>query len=477
MKNGAWACFLALPIVFSAALPDEAAAQTKPVAESRIEGIEETIKALSEELKALKAENKRLEEEKVGREELSARAASSEESGVGSAVTQGPDMSFPRGPSFKVGDTNIRIGGYVKADAFYDVGPQGGAARFDPGIPLDGTQPQDDGEFSFSAAETRVNISTASPAGDYGNVVTFVEAQFFDLGSFNSSQTIANTLDFELRHAWGQLGTKDLNVRAGQDWSTFIDPVTYPENNDFAVPAGASFLRQPQVRLTTKAGPGTLAVAVENPESDLTAFNGTTTGGLNLGGGLGNSTFGGDEAPDFITRYSLNGDFGRLNFFGLARLLSVDRASLAGADDTALGWGLGVSGKIKTFGKDNVRFALNGGDGIGRYIFDAQNSGAFVTAAGNLETQFAYGGYLSYQHFWTDTVRSNATFGHTEINLDDANTLGGANESLSSVHLNLMWNPVPRVRIGAEYIYAMRDVQDGREGDFSRIQASARFDF
>lgn len=465
-----------LSIACTVGLPTVVLAQ--PVAESRIKRIETTIRALSGELQNLRIENKRLKKEKVSRKELPALTSGPAKPGIGSLVTQGPNLFYPSGPSLKIGNTNVRIGGYVKLDAFYDLGPQGGAARFDPAIPLDGTQPQRDGEFTFSAAETRLNVGTVTPAGDYGNLVTFVEAQFFDLGSFNSGQAIANGLDFGLRHAWGKLGTKNFSVLAGQTWSTFIDPVTYPENNDFAVPSGASFMRQPMVRLNIKAGSGTLSLAIENPESDLTAFTGLTTGGLNLGGGLANSTFGGDEAPDFVSRYSMTGDFGRLNLFGVARVLSVDRAVLAGANDTAFGWGLGVSGKIKTYvGKDNLRFAFNAGDGIGRYIFNAQNSAAFVTAAGKLKTQFAYGGYLSYQHFWSNTLRSNLTVGRTEINLDSANTLAGANKTLSSIHANLMWNPVPRVRVGVEYIYSKREVQDGRDGDFSRIQTSMRFDF
>ena len=49
----------------------------------------------------------------------------------------------------------------------------------------------------------------------------------------------------------------------------------YPDTVDFFGPAGASFKRQGQVRLTYHDGPWLFAVAAENPETDLTHWHNT----------------------------------------------------------------------------------------------------------------------------------------------------------------------------------------------------------
>src|SRR5260370_28250386 len=46
-----------------------------------------------------------------------------------------------------------------------------------------------------------------------------------------------------------------------------------------------------------------------------------------------------------------------------------------GKKDSVFGWGVNVSTGVKTFGKDNVVFAVAGGHGVSRYIQDTSGLG------------------------------------------------------------------------------------------------------
>ena len=43
--------------------------------------------------------------------------------------------------------------------------------------------------------------------------------------------------------------------------------------------------------------------------------------------------------------------------------------------------------------------------------------------------------------------------------------------------MNLIWNPIAPVNLGAEYILGRRVVQDGRQGNLNRFQLSAQYAF
>ena len=91
----------------------------------------------------------------------------------------------------------------------------------------------------------------------------------------------------------------------------------------------------------------------------------------------------------------------------------------ADSTDDALLWGLGFSGRLNLWDKDNLRFHFNGGDGIGRYLLGVALAGAgsavYDTANNELDTVAAYGGYLAYQHYWIGKWRSNLVVGFDHV--------------------------------------------------------------
>ena len=56
----------------------------------------------------------------------------------------------------------------------------------------------------------------------------------------------------------------------------------------------------------------------------------------------------------------------------------------------------------------------------------------------------------------------------------DADSLAKAYQS---VHANLNYLPTPKLSLGGELIYANKEVEDGREGDLSRLQFAVKYAF
>ena len=115
------------------------------------------------------------------------------------------------------------------------------------------------------ARQSRFRIKSKSDTA-VGQVRTLIEGDFEGAGG---NELFSNSTSFRLRHAWGEWDiTPNTTIGIGQTWSNFMNLFAYPDTVDFFGPAGASFARQGQVRLTYTSGPILFAIAVENPETD-----------------------------------------------------------------------------------------------------------------------------------------------------------------------------------------------------------------
>ena len=421
---------------------------------------------IKQQLKLLRQQNKLLMERIDKLEE----SYNEQSKAIAKLPDNPPEDKPPKssGLSTIIKGTEVKIHGFVKADAIYDIGPKSGDRINYLGIPLDGTDAAENtGHMRFHARETRVNIQSTTPT-DYGLLKFKVEADFFGGGtnSIPGSEVISNSYDFRLRQAFGSLG----GVLLGQTWSTYVDVKSFPENLDFSNDTGQAFLRQSQIRYTHSFENNiSVAVALENPETDFIDENGAVR--LNQK----------DSMPDLTTRIIYKDIWGHVSVQGMLRELSVDDGVNS---DSTLGYGIGTSGSINIFDKDRIRFHFSFGEGIGRYLQEAANSGAVVLNPGtsdvDIVSQFAYGGYLGYQHKWLPNLRSNFNAGYLKINWNK-NLLAGVadtrNTEFKSFHTNLIWSITPKLDMGIEYAMATRKQENGESGDISRIQFSGKFKF
>lgn len=357
-------------------------------------------------------------------------------------------------------DTDVRLGGYIKADVVYsDVGA-GSNSDFDRyfyprAIPVGPAADKSTDKVMFTAKQSRlfVKTKTATPVGD---LKIYLEGDFYGDGG---NQVVSNSSTWRLRHAYGEIG----NLLAGQTWSTFMDAGALPETIDFGGPAAQIFIRQAQVRWTQPFNWGSLQVAVENPE---TYFISSETGT--------SSTFDNERIPDMIGRVNYNSDFGKFSLAVMGREYRIDNDV---ASDSTYAGAVSAAGTVPTFGKDDLRFMLNYGNGLGRYMYTNFEGAALDVENDEIEQVDQWGGFLAYRHYWMDNLRSSLVYSYGEADNDTDVVPETVNKRFQSIHANLIWSPIPAVNLGLEYLYGQRELENDEDGDLNRIQFGAQYSF
>jgi hypothetical protein len=385
----------------------------------------------------------------------------------------------------KVNEIDIQYGGYVKLDALYsvfsdgDVATPGGLRDFyaPSAIPVAGSSAAED-EHSFldvHAKETRFFFKMdAHLAG--ARVGGYLEMDFIS-NPGTGTEVVTNAYNPALRRAFLTYN----NWLFGQDWSTFQGLQSLPDTIDFVrwPTDGTVFSRQPLVRYTL---PGFLGgdwqFALENAETLVRPRTGTVSGATPV-----NATFvsGDAVAPDVVVRYNWKPSFGDFSVALLGRELRADNAATGGdapnntAHGTTVGLGASIAGKVPVFGKDDVRFMVTAGEGIGRYVALGAAPDAVVANDNGLEAIPVMAGFVAYRHVWSPRRRSSAMVSTFNADNDTALTGSGQTSSLASARINLMYSPVEKLTFGAELTHAVRELENGEDGTMQRLQFSAMY--
>ena len=361
-------------------------------------------------------------------------------------------------------NTTVNLGGYVKLDAMFTDfsdgtvdGSSPGRDFYIPGVtPVGGTS--ENTVFDMHARQTRIHLATDSKVGEH-MLKSYIEVDFMvnPLGD----ERISNSYAPRLRHAYLAYG----KWLFGQTWSTFQNVAALPETVDFIGNTDAGiFIRQPQIRYTRD----NWQFSIENPETTVTPSGGGTR-----------IVADDNELPDFVARYNLNNKNLSLAGAVLLRQLTYNNtgASPAGVvDDSTAAWGISLTGKYM-IKKDDVRFGLNIGSGLGRYIGLNVSNGAVIDGNNKLEAIDSVGLFASYRHHWNDKYRSNFTFSRIDIDNNASLTGNSATKNTSSARANLFYNWADNLSLGGELAIANREIETGADGGMTRLQFMAMYKF
>ena len=276
------------------------------------------------------------------------------------------------------------------------------------------------------------------------------------MATAGGDERITNSYTPRLRHAFI---TYDKWL-FGQTWTTFQNTAALPDtvdfigNTDFGI-----FVRQPQIRYTT----GAWQFSMENPESTILLND---TGAREITDD--------NELPDFVARYNISTDRLQLSIAGLARQLSYNDGNTI--DTTETSYGLSVSGKY-LIGEDDIRFGVNYGSGMGRYIGLNVSNGGVLNADNEIEAIDSTAFYLAYRHVWNTKMRSSITYSTIEIDNDTALTGLGATSMTDSIRLNFFYSPVSKLDLGFEVTQATRELESNADGSMTRFQFGAKLSF
>jgi Tfp pilus assembly protein PilV len=419
----------------------------------------ETLTTEEAVVEAKAAEAERLAEEAVRKaQQAKAEADRAHREAIAVDIEKEEDLHRTQGKTFHIPETKtvLTLSGYVKADVIHDFdkieSPYKFAARR---IAVNGdSSDEPSSRTTVTANASRFVIASATPT-DYGKLSTLISMDF-------AGNTTSSDPDPRFRQGWGQLD--DLfwggGLRAGQAWSSWNDVPALPETMDFEGPNGSQQTRQGLVRwFRDFQKKYTLWVSIENPN-------------YSIQNGKEKSAW-----PDTIASLNWHGDWGHLKPAVIGRQLQGDNDD-GGDDDTTFGWGAQLSGDIKVpllAQKDNFKFQAVYGAGIGSYNNDGGIDDA-VFDGNDLKAIKSFQGYGAFQHWWTDSLRSNAVFGYVDVdtrNQQPSDTL----ERTMYFAGNLVWSPIDHMDVGAEYLWGQRDNKNGDVGTARRVQLSTKYLF
>lgn len=346
-------------------------------------------------------------------------------------------------------DTVLSIGGRIQLNGAYS---SPNASYFASKIAANDPNASD--KFSMNARDSRLWVKARTPS-EYGVIRTTLEIDFFGSAATNVS---VNDHNPRLRHAYIQIG----DFGFGQTNSAF-NSVVAVETINFAM--DDTFVRQPVVRYMYNSGDWAWELSFEEPNAML-----FKNGSANLVKGQS------DTLPDLVLRGRYFDSWGEV---GLAYLSRYIRYEEGGVSDARYGYGLNLSGRIKTFGLDGIRFNAHYGEGSGRYIAYNGFGAGTVTSQGDIKLTEIYGGHIGYRHWWTQKFRSTLAFSYIGADTFDTAlefTRNITKESYAT-QLNLFYNPLKNLLAGIELSDATRKFKDGRRGDARAVNFMVRFDF
>lgn len=371
-----------------------------------------------------------------------------------------------KGVELKKG-TRFQYGGYIKMDGIWSQqSDQQRSNNVGDDFLVPSTIAVGDGDnkgdavFDSNAKFSRLWFKTQTETSA-GLVTSYIETDF----NGSNDERLTNQSANGLRHAFVNWDYSDTgSLLMGQTWSTFFNVGALPETIDFVGPtSGTVFIRQTQARWTHKLGDGaSLMLAAENPSVSM----------YDAGGGYAANDIDDSSIPDLIARY--NGKAGNFSYSlaGMAREIGYDSGAQS---DEEMGFGLSLSGKYVFDNGDDLKVMVNHGN-LGRYVALNAFRDAAIDADGDVDLIDVTGGYIAYRHHWNEKLRS--TFSYAISTADNSSDiLADVTETVSNANVNVMYSPTKKLTLGAEFIYAEREVESGLDGDLERLQFMGKWAF
>jgi len=349
------------------------------------------------------------------------------------------------------------VGGMIRMDAMWTETSDGLIAKNTSGrdFYIPGATPVSPGKagpahgyFDAHAKFSRLWFDASTTLDGGGKLGARIEVDFGGSALGNSRAT--NTYGTTIRHAYVTYN----NWLVGQTFSNFMDVAALIDSVDFVGPMDAvTFSRQPQVRYTH----GGWTVSLENPETTVGTF----------GNGIGYNTI-----PDLIGRYTHRADWGHISLGGIVRQLKAHPNV-----STETGYGLTLSGLVKLGGSTDLRYQVNAGDGIGRYIGLSAVAPDGYLKGSELEALGVWAAYAGVRHVISPNLRGNLYYSTSHWDNDNAAAFDGFTKKVQSWHANLIWSPVPKLDFGVEASWGERTLESGRDGEIVRLHTMARYSF
>ena len=282
-----------------------------------------------------------------------------------------------------------------------------------------------------------------------------------------------NRSTFRLRHAFVRYG----NFTLGQTWSTFGDIDMWPQSNiDWEGPTGMVRSRRPMIRYTgniTSKLQTELAAELMEPRR---LFDYTLPADPELKGVINYEP---RRSPDVIGTLKYNLLPGFLKIAGIYRNIGYGYQGNYKSSN-----GYGVSAMVNLFSgagkRNNFLLQLNYGKGISDYFLPIGGSGLDGSVdridASKLSLLPVNAGYASYQHYWTTQFHTLLVASYNKFDGKN-NTLGWDSMQNLYVSANMMFDVVPGLTVGPQFIWGKKSLKFAQGPDKSLPASRVNFGF
>ena len=389
-------------------------------------------------------------------------------------------------------------------------------------IPVTGVATERDDRTGFSPNQTNFESWFQTPT-EFGQLRGYTK--------LNMAKYAIST-DFQVYKAFAEWGW----LKAGLDFTLWFNQDAAPNNLDYEGPNAIPYVRYPQVRLKIPLEAFSLPedhfvlLGMETPPADLTLplapGDSQTVRLLRLppqyamvltNDATGSSTSPSDPShvsdryasnerlPAFIGKWIYEPDWAHIELAGLYRRIGAvgrpdPKYNFPNYDSSVNGWGVALSGKIDTWGNNNVIVAGQIGEALGAYSQDTSGLGLdaapirYGDITSPLKAIRAVGAWAAYEHWWTNVLRSTFTYGYLAFDSGFAqqHNLVGAYLHSHYASANIIWSPIPSVDMGVAYLFGSRRITAEsyeylrgstlpephfREANDHRLQVTIRWNF
>ena len=340
------------------------------------------------------------------------------------------------------------IGANFKLNGYYDVfGGLQDSETFNVGlINVFGTN--DESSFHMDLYQTQIKL----------------EADYIEKGG----EKVSAIIEFDFWGGNGHMRLRKAYVESrhwqiGQNWNNFGDEAIWPNIMEWEGPPSGIWIRSPHVKYfnTFKNENWIYEISLEAPVTDYISFP--------------ELEFDIEEeyqiTPDLTFAVKKKYDWGHLR---LSSILRNIRYKDTQGTDNFIGYGFSFSGIYASESKNNLQFQFVGGKGITAYMTSISGLGfdGYRKNDNTFGATPAFGGWISYEYFFTPRIHSNLVFGFTNYDFKDIQEFvisdGQMDEILVQGNfynshyygiINLMYEPFERMTIGLELDYGAKDIR------------------
>ncbi|MDT0553083.1 hypothetical protein [Urechidicola vernalis] len=375
-------------------------------------------------------------------------------------------------PKFKAS-----LGANIKLNGYYDVfGGLQGNDTFNVGQ-IDVFGDDDSGSFGMDMYQSQLKFETTLMEKNGKEIYAIVE---FDFWGGNGQM--------RLRKAYVEFA----NWQIGQGWASFGDEALWPNIMEWEGPPSGVWVRSPHIKYFNTIGGNPdwrFILALDAPQSDYNKYGEIEP--------LVDDAH--QTTPDFIAGVKHEKEWGHIRFASMIRSINY---KFNDVKDNFIGYGFSFSGMLKK-DRNNFQYQFTGGKGITAYITSVAGFGydGFPTSDGNFEATPSYGGWASYEHFWTPKIHTNFVLGYTRYYTNDiarliydgdTDDIALINGDIDNKHgygiVNIMYDPFERMTFGLELDYGSKtldvngtlngnEIIDDKTRDAMRISFGLMFYF